>query len=48
MDGCEKWFTEKGNMEIHYKRHLKKLNQIDENEKSRKKKYLGKKLLNKI
>ena len=45
MDGCEKWFTEKGNMEIHYKRHLKKLNQIDENEKVERKKYLGKKII---
>ena len=29
MEGCQKWFAEKGNMEIHYRRHLKKLNKID-------------------
>ena len=45
IDGCEKWFTEKGNMKIHYKRHLKKLNQIDENEKIEEKKYLEKKII---
>ena len=39
MEGCEKWFAEKGNMEIHYRRHLKKLNKIDEIEKINKKKY---------
>lgn len=39
MEGCEKWFAEKGNMEIHYRRHLKKLNKIDEYEKINKKKY---------
>ena len=39
MEGCEKRFTEKGNMEIHYKRHLKKLNKIDEYEEIKKKKY---------
>jgi hypothetical protein len=32
-------------MEIHYKRQLKKLNQIDENEKVERKKYLGKKII---
>ena len=26
IDGCNKFFAEKGNMEIHYKRHLKRLN----------------------
>lgn len=45
MEGCEKWFTEKGNMKIHYKRHLKKLNKTDENEKAEKKKYLEKKVI---
>ena len=39
MEGCQKWFAEKGNMEIHYRRHLKKLNKIDEYEKINKKKY---------
>ena len=24
IEGCYKYFAEKGNMEIHYKRHLKK------------------------
>ena len=38
MDGCNKCFAEKGNMEIHYKRHLKKLNKI-ENDDINKKKY---------
>ena len=44
MEGCEKRFTEKGNMEIHYRRHLKKLNKIDEYEKIKKKKY-GEKII---
>jgi hypothetical protein len=44
MEGCEKRFTEKGNMEIHYLRHLKKLNKIDEYEKIKKKKY-GEKII---
>ena len=26
INGCNKYFAEKGNMEIHYKRHLKRLN----------------------
>ena len=26
IEGCNKFFAEKGNMEIHYKRHLKRLN----------------------
>ena len=39
MEGCEKRFTEKGNMEIHYRRHLKKLNEFDEYLKNYKKKY---------
>ena len=26
LEGCEKYFAEKGNMEMHYKRHLKKEN----------------------
>ena len=37
IEGCEKWFAEKGNMEIHYIRHLKKLNKNEENFKIRKK-----------
>ena len=37
MIGCDKWFTEKGNMEIHYKRHLKKLNGVGAGEKNKKK-----------
>ena len=44
IDGCEKLFTEKGNMEIHYKRHLKKIN-IDEFEKIERKKYIEKKMI---
>ena len=28
IDGCNKFFTEKGNMIIHYKRHLKRLNNV--------------------
>ena len=37
IEGCQKWFAEKGNMEIHYTRHLKKLNKNEENFKIRKK-----------
>ena len=37
MIGCDKWFAEKGNMEIHYRRHLKKLNRVEINAKKRKK-----------
>ena len=45
MEGCDKYFAEKGNMEIHYKRHLKKMNQLDElNAKSNKKIYGQKKI----
>jgi hypothetical protein len=44
IDGCEKLFTEKGNMEIHYKRHLKKIN-MDEFEKLERKKYVEKKII---
>lgn len=35
VKGCEKRFAEKGNMEVHYKRHMKKLNMMIENEKTR-------------
>ena len=38
MEGCNKWFAEKGNMEIHYKRHLKKLNKIETEDKKKNKK----------
>ena len=37
MEGCDKSFAEKGNMEIHYNRHLKKLNKFDINAKNKKK-----------
>jgi len=37
IEGCDKYFAEKGNMEIHYRRHLKKLNKNDINEKIKKK-----------
>ena len=37
MEGCDKWFAEKGNMEIHYKRHLRKLNKVEIDEKKKKK-----------
>ena len=43
MEGCNKMFAEKGNMEIHYRRHLKKLNKVEINEK-KKKKYGEKKI----
>ena len=43
MVGCNKWFAEKGNMEIHYKRHLRKLNKVEIYEK-KKKKYGEKKI----
>lgn len=39
MEGCNKWFAEKGNMEIHYSRHLKKLNKTEEIDEKKKKKY---------
>ena len=39
MDDCNKCFAEKGNMEIHYKRHLKKLNKIENDDDKNKKKY---------
>ena len=42
LEGCNKYFVEKGNMEIHYKRHLKKLNKVNQLEKISEKKY-GKK-----
>ena len=45
IDGCEKWFTEKGNMQIHYKRHLKKLDKIDDYEKLETKKYAEKNII---
>ena len=34
IEGCEKYFAEKGNMEIHYKRHLKKLKKNENNNSS--------------
>ena len=43
MEGCDKYFAEKGNMEIHYKRHLKKINKLDELKEIGKKKNYGKK-----
>ena len=43
MEGCDKCFAEKGNMEIHYIRHLKKLNKYDELSEKIKKKNYGKK-----
>ena len=43
LEGCDKYFAEKGNMEIHYKRHLKKINKLDELKESGKKKNYGKK-----
>ena len=45
IEGCDKYFAEKGNMEIHYRRHLKKLNKNDINEKI-KKKYGKKNIVN--
>ena len=40
IEGCNKYFAEKGNMEIHYQRHLKKLNRLGEiNGNIKKKKY---------
>ena len=44
IEGCEKWFSEKGNMEIHYQRHLKKLKQINSNIFHNQKKYGKKKI----
>jgi uncharacterized Zn-finger protein len=46
IDGCNKYFAEKGNMEIHYIRHLKKLNKIEEIGEKKKKKY-GQKMIEK-
>ena len=43
VEGCNKCFAEKGNMEIHYKRHLKKLNRLNELEEKKTKKCYGKK-----
>ena len=43
LEGCDKYFAEKGNMEIHYKRHLKKINKLDELKEIGKKKNYGKK-----
>ena len=43
VEGCDKCFAEKGNMEIHYKRHLKKLNRLNELEEKKTKKCYGKK-----
>ena len=43
LEGCDKYFAEKGNMEIHYKRHLKKINKLDELNENTKKKNYGKK-----
>ena len=43
LDGCNKYFAEKGNMEIHYKRHLKKLNLLNEVNGNNSKKNYGKK-----
>ena len=48
VEGCNKCFAEKGNMEIHYKRHLKKLNRLNElDEKTQKprKKVMAKRIL---
>ena len=44
IEGCEKWFSEKGNMEIHYQRHLKKLKQLNSNNFCNQKKYGIKKI----
>ena len=43
LEGCNKCFAEKGNMEMHYQRHLKKLNK-NINEIIEKKKYGKKKI----
>ena len=43
VEGCNKCFAEKGNMEIHYKRHLKKLNRLNELDEKTQKKSYGKK-----
>lgn len=43
IEGCNKYFAEKGNMEIHYKRHLKKLNKLNELEEKETKKNYGQK-----
>lgn len=49
VEGCNKWFAEKGNMKIHYKRHMKKINRLGpelniDNELKFKKKYGEKKI----
>ena len=44
VECCEKWFAEKGNMEIHYRRHLKKVNQNEETFVEIKKKYGNEKI----
>ena len=43
IEGCNKCFAEKGNMEIHYVRHLKKLNRLSELDEKITKKSYGKK-----
>ena len=43
IEGCNKCFAEKGNMEIHYVRHLKKLNRLNELDEKTTKKSYGKK-----
>ena len=43
VEGCNKCFAEKGNMEIHFKRHMKKLNRLNELEEKKTKKCYGKK-----
>ena len=43
LEGCNKYFAEKGNMEIHYKRHLKKLNRLNELDEFNLKKNYGQK-----
>ena len=44
IEGCEKWFAEKSNTEIHYRRNLKKVNQNEETFIELKKKYGNKKI----
>ena len=44
IEGCEKYFAEKGNMENHYKRHLKKLKQNENISEINQKKYGKKKI----
>ena len=43
LEGCNKYFAEKGNMEIHYLRHLKKMNKLDELNETINKRNYGKK-----